>query len=45
VLRRCDVVGGELAERELRVWFRPNPSLWPKPDDDTERPSRRRSNR
>src|SRR6266700_1585789 len=42
VLRRCDVVGGELAERELRVRFRPNPSLWPKPDDDAERPSRRR---
>lgn len=42
VLRRCDVVGGELAERELRVRFRPNPSLWPKPDDEADRASRRR---
>src|SRR6266496_2047527 len=25
VLRRCDVVGGELADQELRVRFRPNP--------------------
>src|SRR6266700_474944 len=45
-LMSVDAVDGELAERELRVRFRPNPSLWPKPDDDAERPSRRRgSNR
>jgi arsenite-transporting ATPase len=30
VLRRCDVVGGEFADRELRVRFRPNPDLWRK---------------
>jgi arsenite-transporting ATPase len=29
VLRRCDVVGGEFADRQLRVRFRPNPAMWP----------------
>jgi arsenite-transporting ATPase len=29
VLRRCEVVGGDFAGRELRVRFRPDPSLWP----------------
>jgi arsenite-transporting ATPase len=27
-LRRCDVVGGEFVDRELRVRFRPDPALW-----------------
>jgi arsenite-transporting ATPase len=30
VLRRCDVVGGEFADRQLRVRFRPDPALWPR---------------
>ncbi len=29
VLRRCSVVGGEYADGELRVRFRPDPALWP----------------
>ena len=36
VLRRCEVAGGELADGELRVRFRPNPNLWPRTDADTE---------
>lgn len=28
VLRRCEVVGGELADRQLRVRFRPDPKVW-----------------
>jgi arsenite-transporting ATPase len=30
VLRRCEVVGGELADRQLRVRFRPDPTVWRK---------------
>jgi arsenite-transporting ATPase len=30
VLRRCEVVGGELADRQLRVRFRPDPAQWPR---------------
>jgi arsenite-transporting ATPase len=33
VLRRCDVVGGEFANRELQVRFRPNAALWPHGED------------
>ena len=29
VLRRCEIIGGTLADRELRVRFRPNPAVWP----------------
>jgi arsenite-transporting ATPase len=29
VLRRCEVVGGEFADRQLRVRFRPDPAQWP----------------
>jgi arsenite-transporting ATPase len=29
VLRRCDVVGGEFEDGELRVRFRPDLSVWP----------------
>jgi arsenite-transporting ATPase len=36
ILRRCEVVGGELADRELRVRFRPDPGLWPRPDAEAE---------
>jgi hypothetical protein len=50
VLRRCEVVGGELADQELRVRFRPNPSLWPREAadaeaDDAARPRRARRGR
>ncbi len=38
VLRRCDVVGGAFDGTELRVRFRPNPTLWPR---FTSRPTRR----
>ncbi|HZE48522.1 MAG TPA: ArsA family ATPase [Jatrophihabitantaceae bacterium] len=41
VLRRCDVVGGEFADRELRVRFRPNPAMWPQPASDPARAGRR----
>jgi arsenite/tail-anchored protein-transporting ATPase len=27
-LRRCEVVGGEFVNRELRIRFRPNPAVW-----------------
>jgi arsenite/tail-anchored protein-transporting ATPase len=30
VLRRCQVVGGEFADRQLRVRFRPDPAQWPR---------------
>ncbi|HKF32836.1 MAG TPA: ArsA family ATPase [Jatrophihabitantaceae bacterium] len=30
VLRRCEVVGGEFADRQLRVRFRPDPAQWPR---------------
>jgi arsenite-transporting ATPase len=30
MLRRCDVVGGEFADRQLRVRFRPDPAQWPR---------------
>ena len=30
VLRRCEVVGGEFADRQLRVRFRPDPTQWPR---------------
>jgi arsenite-transporting ATPase len=30
MLRRCEVVAGELASPELRVRFRPNPAAWPR---------------
>jgi arsenite-transporting ATPase len=30
VLRRCQVVGGSVADTELRVRFRPDPALWPR---------------
>jgi arsenite/tail-anchored protein-transporting ATPase len=29
VLRRCEVVGGELADQQLLVRFRPDPARWP----------------
>jgi len=29
-LRRCEVVSGGFADRELRVRFRPDPAVWPK---------------
>ena len=29
VLRRCQVVGGELADQQLSVRFRPDPTQWP----------------
>lgn len=32
VLRRCEVVGGDFADHELRVRFRPDPALWPVSD-------------
>jgi arsenite-transporting ATPase len=32
VLRRCEVVGGELDGGQLRVRFRPDPHLWPSAD-------------
>ena len=30
VLRRCEVVGGEFADRQLSVRFRPDPAQWPR---------------
>jgi arsenite/tail-anchored protein-transporting ATPase len=30
-LRRCEVVGGEFVNRELRIRFRPDPAVWRRP--------------
>jgi arsenite-transporting ATPase len=27
-LRRCEIVGGEFVNRELRIRFRPDPAVW-----------------
>lgn len=41
LLRRCVVVGGSFDGAQLRVRFRPDPELWPRPTPGRRRPSPR----